>query len=81
MDVEALANCVLDAKQGNREMAIFYQPFYKSHAGEILGGWSVELGNLNPNVMLGEIAGEVCSEQHHSIEAALNELLERLNDS
>ncbi len=56
MDIEKELQIIADKKEGNKEMAFFYDPDE--------GEWIFALGNESVNVMLGEISGEIETSGH-----------------
>lgn len=52
MNIEKALKDIINAKEGNKELAIFYCPDQESK-------WSMSLGNYSNCVMLGEIPGEI----------------------
>ena len=49
--VEVLLDDIANLKQGNKEMALFYEP-------DCVPNWEFHLGNTSQTVNLGEVAGE-----------------------
>lgn len=72
MSVESKIQKVIDAKEGNRELAIFFFPAIEGEGGE--DSWSVEIGNDCKWVRLGEADGEVVG-RGRSLHEALDKLI------
>lgn len=72
MDIEAKIQGVIDAKEGNKELAIFFFPAIEGEGGD--DSWSVEIGNDCKYVRLGEVEGEVIG-RGHSLDEALDSLI------
>lgn len=70
MSIEAKIQRVIEAKEGNKEMAIF---FFPADAGDE-DSWSVEIGNDCKYVRLGEVEGEVIG-RGRSLDEALDNLI------
>jgi len=63
MNIEKELRDMADAKTGNKEIALFYDP---------CGEWRLDLGNPCQHVMLGEVEGEIQAEGETLEEAILN---------
>lgn len=72
MDIEAKIHRAIDAKEGNKELAIFFFPAIDGEGGE--DSWSVEIGNDCKYVRLGEVEGEVIG-RGRSLHEALDSLI------
>lgn len=70
MDVGTKIQQVIEAKEGNKEMAIF---FFPADAGDE-DSWRVEIGNDCKHVQLGEAEGEVVG-RGRSLHEALDNLI------
>lgn len=72
MEIEAKIKKVIDAKDGNKELAIFFFPAIDGEGGE--DSWSVEIGNICQYVRIGEVDGELVG-RGHSLHEALDSLI------
>jgi len=70
MSIEAKIQQVIDAKKGNKEIAIFFFPDY---AGDE-DSWRVEIGNDCKYALLGEVDGELIG-RGRSLHEALDNLI------
>lgn len=69
MDVKKELMAIIDAKTGNKEMAIFFMP-ENEH-------WCIELGNTSSFVLLGETKGELES-YDSTLEGAILKMKDKL---
>lgn len=72
MSIEAKIQRAIDAKEGNKELAIFFFPAIEGEGGD--DSWSVEIGNDCKYVRLGEVDGEVVG-RGRSLDEALDNLI------
>ena len=73
---DKIAKCI-EKKQGNKEFALFYT----EEEDGLYPRWRAEIGNPLPCVSLGEISGEVRSDDVQSPLEAVEQLLERIGKS
>lgn len=57
MDIERELNKIIDAKLGNKEIALFHEPYSTKE-----DRWVLLVGNPTTCVMLGEVDGELSTE-------------------
>lgn len=74
MSIESKIQRAIDAKQGNKELAIFFFPAIDGEGGD--DSWCVEIGNDCKYVRLGEVDGEVVGRGRSLHEALDNLILE-----
>jgi hypothetical protein len=70
MSIEGKIQQAIDAKEGNKELAIFFFPADEGDEDS----WSVEIGNDCKYVRLGEVDGEVVG-RGRSLDEALDSLI------
>jgi hypothetical protein len=69
-DLASLMTACIDQKTGNKEFGLFYMPDY---------GWHVRIGSDSRWVVLGEVEGEIRTDDHPTAEAAVAELLAKIS--
>jgi len=72
MSIEGDIDRILNAKSGNKEIALFYFP----HDGV----WRVDAGNRSAFVMLGEVEGEL-SVEADSLQGAIKLMLKEVTQT
>ncbi len=67
MTLADLINACIEAKQGDKAFALFYEP--ADEGGPDWLPWSAMIGNPDPEVRLGESTGEYSADGHSPEEA------------